>query len=70
MTLIRRPVSIGRAFVSVWFLLLFVTIGNLAIGFGIGVHFGFGPDFSRLTARLRELAALCRKSATHPPTDA
>ena len=49
---------------SAWFLLLLVTVGNLAIGFGIGVHFGFGPDFSRLTARLRELAALRRKPVT------
>jgi hypothetical protein len=50
--------------VSAWFLLILVTVGNLAIGFGIGVHFGFGPDLSRLTARLRQLAALLRKPAT------
>jgi hypothetical protein len=55
--------------VSVWFLLLLVTVGNLGIGFGIGVHFGFGPDFSRLTARLPDLTVFRRKSATHQPTE-
>lgn len=33
------------------FLLLLITVGNLALGFGLAVHFGFGPDFSRLTAQ-------------------
>ena len=55
--------SIRRLDVSAWFLLLLVTVGNLAIGFGLGVHFGFGPDLSRLTARLRQLAELRRKPA-------
>jgi hypothetical protein len=47
--------------VSFWFLLLLVTAGNLAIGFGIGLHFGFGPDLSRLNSLLRDLVAVRRK---------
>lgn len=46
---------------SFWFLLLLVTVGNLAIGFGIGLHFGFGPDLARLNALLRNLASVRRK---------
>jgi hypothetical protein len=46
--------------VSFYFLLLLLTVGNLAIGFGLGVHFGFGPDFSRLAAQWRELRLLRR----------
>ena len=34
-----------------FFLLLLITVGNLALGFGLAVHFGFGPDFSRLAAQ-------------------
>jgi hypothetical protein len=37
-----------------FFLLLLITIGNLALGFGLAVHFGFGPDFSRLSAQWHE----------------
>jgi hypothetical protein len=44
--------------VSFWFLLFLVTVGNLAVGFGLGVHFGFGPDFSRISAQMRELVAV------------
>lgn len=40
---------------SFWFLFLLVTLGNLAIGFCLGVHLGFGPDFSRWIAMLRKL---------------
>jgi hypothetical protein len=47
--------------VSFWFLLLLVTAGNLAIGFGIGLHYGFGPDLARLNALLRELTSVRRK---------
>ena len=43
---------------SFWFLLLLVTFGNLAIGFGIGLHFGFGPDLTRVHALVRELVAV------------
>ena len=46
---------------SFWFLLMLVTVGNLAIGFGIGLHFGFGPDLSRLNAVLRDLATVRRR---------
>ena len=46
---------------SFWFLLLLVTVGNLAIGFGIGLHFGFGPDLSRLNSLLRDLVSVRRK---------
>ena len=42
---------------SLWFLLLLVTAGNLAIGFGIGLHFGFGPDMTRFHGLMRELVA-------------
>jgi hypothetical protein len=47
--------------VSFWFLLLLVTVGNLAIGFGIGLHFGFGPDLSRVNAVLRDLVVVRRR---------
>ena len=46
---------------SFWFLLLLVTAGNLAIGFGIGLHLGFGPDLTRVQLLLRELTAGRRK---------
>ena len=46
---------------SFWFLLLLVTAGNLAIGFGIGLHYGFGPDLAHLNAVLRELMTVRRK---------
>lgn len=45
---------------SFWFLLLLVTVGNLAIGFGIGLHFGFGPDLTRVHALIRKLVVVRR----------
>jgi hypothetical protein len=53
--------TIGVLAVSFWFLLLLVTAGNLVIGFGIGLHYGFGPDLARLNALLRELTTVRRK---------
>jgi hypothetical protein len=38
-------------------LLLLITLGNLALGFGLAVHLGFGPDFTRLAARWHEFRA-------------
>ncbi|HEX5102380.1 MAG TPA: hypothetical protein VFV87_01120 [Pirellulaceae bacterium] len=38
-----------------FFLLLLITVGNLALGFGLAVHLGFGPDFTRLAAYWQEL---------------
>jgi hypothetical protein len=44
------------------FLLLLVTVGNLALGFGLAVHLGFGPDFARVAAWWDEFrAALSHK---------
>lgn len=37
--------------------ILLVTIGNLALGFGLAVHFGFGPDMTRLANWVRALLA-------------
>jgi hypothetical protein len=34
-----------------------ITVGNLALGFGLAVHLGFGPDFSRLAAQWEEFRA-------------
>jgi hypothetical protein len=36
------------------FLLLLITVGNLALGFGLAVHLGFGPDFTRLATQWQE----------------
>lgn len=62
---------VGGRFVSFWFLLLLATVGNLAIGFGIGLHFGFGPDLTRVHSLLRELVAVRRRQrkskAAAPP---
>jgi hypothetical protein len=53
------------------FLLLMVTVGNLALGFGLAVHLGFGPDLARLSAGWDELRTMLRRQArsgsTHPP---
>jgi hypothetical protein len=48
--------------------ILLVTIGNLALGFGLAVHFGFGPDMTRL-AGLAGLgrSLLARRSRGHSP---
>jgi hypothetical protein len=37
--------------------ILLVTIGNLALGFGLAVHFGFGPDMTRLASLGRAILA-------------
>jgi hypothetical protein len=50
-----------------FFLLLLITVGNLALGFGLAVHLGFGPDFTRLAAKWDELRAARRPK---PPADA
>ena len=38
-----------------FFLLLLITVGNLALGFGLAVHLGFGPDFSHVASYWNEL---------------
>jgi hypothetical protein len=45
--------------------ILLVTIGNLALGFGLAVHFGFGPDMTRL-ASLGQ-AILARRTRSGSP---
>ena len=44
-----------------FFLLLLVTVGNLALGFGLAVHLGFGPDMSRLAAHWDDLRSRFRR---------
>jgi hypothetical protein len=51
-------------------LLLLITVGNLALGFGLAVHLGFGPDFTRLTAQWHEFrASRSRRPTGEPPHD-
>jgi hypothetical protein len=65
-----RAFEWGGQAVSYWFLLLLVTVGNLAIGFGIGLHFGFGPDMSRVHTLVRDLVAARRTRKPKPAASA
>jgi hypothetical protein len=48
-----------------FFLLLLITVGNLALGFGLAVHLGFGPDLSQLAEQWQHFRSrLSRKKRT------
>jgi hypothetical protein len=47
--------------------ILLVTIGNLALGFGLAVHFGFGPDMTGLTNLGKTLLARRSRSSAVSP---
>ncbi len=43
------------------FLFLLITVGNLALGFGLAVHLGFGPDLSQLAEHWQHFLARLRR---------
>ena len=63
--LVQTPSGSPARFPVLYAFILLVTIGNLALGFGLAVHFGFGPDMSRLAGLGRTL--LTRRSRSHSP---
>jgi hypothetical protein len=56
-----RPIRVRESPTVSFFLLLLITVGNLALGFGLAVHLGFGPDFARLAAQWEEFRESRRK---------
>ncbi len=60
------PASLAVSF----FLLLLITVGNLALGFGLAVHLGFGPDFSRLAMQWQDWKTARGRRADRAASDA
>ncbi|MEX2176053.1 MAG: hypothetical protein WD872_16955 [Pirellulaceae bacterium] len=53
---------------SIMFLIMLVTVGNFALGFGLAVHLGFGPDWQRVASQWRDLR-FRRSRATEKPAE-